>query len=94
MMKRASVVAVAMLFAASGHAFAGQKESPTKKLPLAGETLIVDGSEAFLIMPEPTTVGRPTAWVWYAPTLPGLPADAERWMFERFLTAGIAICRH
>jgi len=30
-------------------------------------------------------------WVWYAPTLPGLPSPEERWMFERFLTAGIAV---
>ena len=91
MMKRVLVAAVAMLLAASGHAFAGQKETPTNKLPLAGETFIVDGSEAFLIPPEPMTVSRPTAWVWYAPKLPGLPADAERWMFERFIAAGIAI---
>ena len=30
-------------------------------------------------------------WVWYAPTLRGLPGEAEKWMFERFLKAGIAI---
>ena len=30
-------------------------------------------------------------WVWYAPTLRGLPGGAEKWMFERFLKAGIAI---
>jgi hypothetical protein len=30
-------------------------------------------------------------WVWYAPTLKGLPGSVEEWMFERFLAAGIAI---
>ena len=30
-------------------------------------------------------------WVWYAPTLRGLPGGAEKWMFERFLKEGIAI---
>ena len=32
-----------------------------------------------------------TPWVWYAPTLPGLPGQEERWMFEKLLVAGIAI---
>jgi Tol biopolymer transport system component len=31
------------------------------------------------------------AWVWYAPTLPGLPGREESWMFERFQAAGISI---
>jgi alpha-beta hydrolase superfamily lysophospholipase len=30
-------------------------------------------------------------WVWYAPTLNGLPAQTEVWMFEQFLAKGIAI---
>jgi pimeloyl-ACP methyl ester carboxylesterase len=30
-------------------------------------------------------------WVWYAPTLPGLPGREETWMFQKFLDAGIAI---
>ena len=29
--------------------------------------------------------------MWYAPTLSGLPEARERWMFERFLAAGIAV---
>src|SRR5262249_17590439 len=65
--------------------------APTKKLPLAGETFAVDGCEAFLISPKSSPGEGPTPWVWYAPTLPGLPSDAERWMFERFTAAGIAI---
>ncbi len=34
---------------------------------------------------------RPLPWVWYAPTLPRLPAIEEKWMFDKFLAAGIAI---
>ena len=30
-------------------------------------------------------------WVWYAPTLADMPGDAEEWMFQRFLDAGLAI---
>jgi pimeloyl-ACP methyl ester carboxylesterase len=30
-------------------------------------------------------------WVWYAPTLPGLPGPEETWMFRKFLDAGIAV---
>lgn len=30
-------------------------------------------------------------WVWYAPTLKGLPSQAETWMFDRFVAEGIAI---
>lgn len=68
-----------------------QQESPQKTLPLPGEAFIVDGAAAFLIPPKTVGADRPTPWVWYAPTLPGLPSDAERWMFERFVAAGIGI---
>lgn len=65
-------------------------DPPRKDLPLAGEAFLVEGRTAFVILPkEPAT--KPIPWVWYAPTLPGLPADAEKWMFERFTAAGIAI---
>lgn len=68
---------------------------PREQLPLPGEVLEVEGHTAFLI---PATSGpaspegKPSkAWVWYAPTLPGLPGNEEQWMFQRFLDAGIAI---
>jgi hypothetical protein len=63
-----------------------------KKLPLSGEVFQLNGSDAFLISPKSAReadTGLP--WVWYAPTLPGLPAKEELWMFEQFLNAGIAI---
>jgi len=64
-------------------------ESASKKLPLPGESFRLNGKEAFVILPEKTKA--PIAWVWYAPTLRGLPAKSEVWMFERFLAKGIAI---
>lgn len=49
------------------------------------------GCRAFLLRPDHAVPGGKQPWVWYAPTLPGLPAAEEAWMFERFLAAGIAI---
>lgn len=60
-----------------------------KVLPLPGEVFHVEGRRAFVILPD--TLAHPVPWVWYAPTLPGLPGPEERWMFERFLQAGIAV---
>lgn len=60
-----------------------------KKLPLPGESFKLNGHDAFIILPE--KVDGETPWIWYAPTLPGLPSKAEVWMFERFLAKGIAI---
>ncbi len=65
--------------------------NPTKELPIAGEVFGVEGCTAFLIMPERVAAGKKTPWVWYAPTLPKLPGPEEKWMFEKFLNAGIAI---
>jgi pimeloyl-ACP methyl ester carboxylesterase len=77
-------------------------EPPKKALPLPGEVFSVDGYTAFLILPAANgndaaaaahDKGSKTAvpWVWYAPTLHGLPGPEEKWMFERFLKAGIAV---
>ena len=63
-----------------------------KTLPLLGESFRLNGDDACVILPK--RAGRAdnkSAWVWYAPTLDGLPAKAEEWMFERFLKAGVAI---
>jgi pimeloyl-ACP methyl ester carboxylesterase len=66
-------------------------DTPKKKLPLAGQVFEVKGRPAFLIpgKPEPHATAKP--WVWYAPTLPNLPGSEEKWMFERFGAAGIAV---
>jgi pimeloyl-ACP methyl ester carboxylesterase len=64
---------------------------PAKNLPLPGETFALAGHAAFLI-PSNKAVGETAKpWVWYAPTLPGLPGPDEKWMFEQFLAAGIAV---
>ena len=66
-------------------------DSPKKTLPLDGEVFEVSGRTAFLISGkiDPDAVAKP--WVWYAPTLPNLPGPEEKWMFEKFRAAGIAI---
>ena len=66
-------------------------EAPRKSLPLAGEVFSVQGHTAFVILPAAPATNSLIPWVWYAPTLPGLPGAAEQWMFERFQTAGVAI---
>ncbi len=66
-------------------------ENDEKKLPIDGEVFTVKDNECFLIMPDEKTSGKKIPWVWYAPTLPGLPGVEEKWMFEHFLGAGIAI---
>jgi hypothetical protein len=64
-------------------------KKPSKILPLPGETFQVQGHTAFLILP--TQFSHPIPWVWYAPTLPGLPGEEEKWMLGQFTNAGIAI---
>jgi pimeloyl-ACP methyl ester carboxylesterase len=66
-------------------------QAAEKRLPLKGEVFLIQEHTAFLILPDKPKAGKPIPWVWYAPTLRGLPADSEKWMFERFLKAGIAI---
>ena len=64
---------------------------PSKVLPIAGEVFRVEGHTAFLILSTQRASGHPTPWVWYAPTLEGLPGPEEQWMCQKFLDAGIAI---
>jgi pimeloyl-ACP methyl ester carboxylesterase len=66
-------------------------DAPQKPLPLPGEAFLVKDRTAFVILPENRPENSAIPWVWYAPTLPGLPEGAEKWMFERFTKAGIAI---
>jgi pimeloyl-ACP methyl ester carboxylesterase len=60
-----------------------------KSLPLPGESFQFNGRDAFVILPPDADANIP--WVWYAPTLPRLPSQAEVWMFKQFLDKGIAI---
>ena len=72
-------------------ALLAQSSGPEKQLPLDGETFVVGGRPAFLISGRGGLPRSGKAWVWYAPTLPGLPGAEERWMFRQFQDAGLAI---
>lgn len=71
-----------------------QSAEPTS-VTIAGQLAVaftVLRRRAFLIeAPAAFAEPGPRPWVWYAPTLPGLPAKEEAWMFERLLAAGVAI---
>lgn len=64
---------------------------PQKMLPLDGEVFTVQDRTAFLIPGKILPDAKTKPWVWYAPTLQGLPGPEERWMFEQFRDAGISI---
>lgn len=66
-------------------------DAARKPLPLPGEVFLVQGRTAFVLPPQTKPTNGPIPWVWYAPTLPNLPGEAEKWMFERFTQAGIAV---
>lgn len=69
-----------------------QKSSPPGKLVVPGtEHLVIDGRAAFIFLPSAEKRLKPLPWIFYAPTLPGFPDEAERWMHERFLAAGVAV---
>ena len=73
-------------------ALLGLGSSQGKRLPLSGKTFEVGGHTAFLMMPgKPPPAGELRPWVWYAPTLPGLPGKEEKWMLTRFIENGVAI---
>lgn len=65
-----------------------------KQVLIRAETFDLEDRPAFRMLPESGT-GNATAgarpWIFYAPTLPAYPDEAERWMHERFLEAGIAV---
>jgi pimeloyl-ACP methyl ester carboxylesterase len=65
--------------------------APPGKLQLPGETFTVHERPAFVFLPAEEKRTTPQPWIFYAPTLPAYPDEAERWMHERFLAAGIAV---
>ena len=66
-------------------------EPGDKTLPLPGTTFAVAKHQAFVMLPAEPLRRNPQPWIWYAPTLPGLPDEHEKWMHERFLAAGVAV---
>jgi dipeptidyl aminopeptidase/acylaminoacyl peptidase len=67
------------------------QEKPVKELILPGETFLIEGRPAFVLLPEEEKRTTPQPWVLYAPTLQGYPDSHEKWMHERFLAAGVAV---
>lgn len=61
------------------------------KLDLPGMTFAVEGCRAFVFLPPEEKRATPQPWIFYAPTLPGYPDEAERWMHQQFLEAGVAV---
>ena len=49
------------------------------------------GHRAFVILPPEIKAASAQPWIWYAPTLPGLPSLEEEIMVKQFLDAGLAI---
>jgi len=66
--------------------------APIKTLILPGEAFLVDGRPAFIFLPEEAKRSTPQPWILYAPTLPGLPDNAEKFMHQKFFDAGVAVC--
>lgn len=67
------------------------RPAPPKKLVLPGDTFTVAERPAFVFLPPAEKRTQPQPWIFYAPTLPAYPDEAERWMHEQFLAAGIAV---
>ena len=86
-MMRVVLMTVAMLLVPA----VATVEPPKKVLPLDGEVFEAAGRPAFLIPAKAAPDAPAKPWVWYAPTLPNLPGPEEKWMFERFRAAGIAV---
>jgi len=62
-----------------------------RRLDLPGEQFMVGERPAFVYLPEADKRSQPQPWIFYAPTLAQYPDEAERWMHEQFLAAGIAV---
>lgn len=92
-----SILASSTFTLASIHSDARAEETkkappkPNTRIELPGENLTLLDRPAFLFLPEPSKRTSPQPWIFYAPTLRQYPDEAERWMHEQFLSAGIAV---
>jgi len=96
-----SVIVAALASVATWGAYAAQQPAAQKSstqpasikaLILPGEAFLVDGRPAFIFWPDEAKRSTPQPWIMYAPTLPGLPDNAEKFMHQKFLDAGVAVC--
>ncbi|MDC0325802.1 prolyl oligopeptidase family serine peptidase [bacterium] len=56
------------------------------------ENFMIADHRAFVMLSPHAPTNQTKPWVWYAPTLGnGLPGVSEKWMFDQFHQAGIAI---
>jgi pimeloyl-ACP methyl ester carboxylesterase len=87
------VACVAIHVTVFGQYLAGDEPAavPVKSLILPGESFVVEGRPAFVLLPAEAKRQRPQPWIFYAPTLPGYPDEHEKWMHEQFLAAGVAV---
>ncbi len=66
--------------------------APSGRLALPHtENLTIAGRPAFIYLPPPEKRATPQPWIFYGPTLAPYPDQAERWMHEQFVAAGIAV---
>jgi dipeptidyl aminopeptidase/acylaminoacyl peptidase len=84
-------LAVGLFGLASRLMAADPPSKPVKDLILPGESFLVEDHPAFVLLPPGEKRSKPQPWVMYAPTLPGLPDEHEKWMHEQFLAAGVAV---
>lgn len=68
-----------------------QSQQEIKKLILPGEAFECAGRPAFILWPKPELRSEPQPWIFYAPTLAPYPDEAEKWMHQQFLDAGVAV---
>lgn len=83
--------AVSLVLFLSAANLSAADSPPVKELILPGESFLVDGRPAFVLLPPEAKRRSPQPWIFYAPTLPAYPDSHEKWMHERFLAAGIAV---
>ncbi len=87
-MKTFRLVAVILLAAC---AVLRAADTPAKLVLADTEHFNVGDRPAFIFLPPVEKRAKPQPWIFYAPTLPAYPDEAERWMHEQFLAAGIAV---
>ncbi|MFM7116795.1 MAG: alpha/beta hydrolase family protein, partial [Planctomycetota bacterium] len=68
-----------------------QPQQEIKKLILPGEAFECAGRPAFILWPKPELRSEPQPWIFYAPTLAPYPDEAEKWMHQQLLDAGVAV---
>ena len=85
------VAHLSLVLGGTAHPAMAAADEPVKQLILPGESFVVAGCPAFILLPSEDKRTTPQPWVMYAPTLPGLPDEHEKWMHEQFLAAGIAV---